>query len=209
MTSSQNLFSRIYRKNQPKQTQVLGIMASPRKGGNTDVLLDAALKAARESGAIIEKIIINDLSFVPCQACEEVREDGRCKIQDDFQKIYEAVLSADSIFVASPIYFGSISAQLKMLIDRFQCYWRAKHVTKTINDAAMKQGGFICVQASSGSDFFDNARAVMKNFFTTTGVEYCREVFCSGLEKKGSVKEKPDCMEKAAAMGEKLSSHSF
>ena len=200
------MFSRVYRKNQLKQAQVLGIMASPRKGGNTDVLLDAALEAARQSGAITEKIIINNLSFVPCQDCEDVREDGKCKIQDDFQKIYEAVLSADSIIIASPIYFGSISAQLKMLIDRFQCYWRAKHVTKTINSSIMKQGGFICVQASSRNDFFENAEFIMKNFFTTVGIEYCREVFCFKVEKKGSVKEKPNCMEKVVAMGEKLSS---
>ncbi|MCG2712525.1 MAG: flavodoxin family protein [Candidatus Omnitrophica bacterium] len=204
MPSSENLFSRVCRENRKKQTQILGIMASPRKGGNADILLEEVLKAARQSQAITEKIIINDLSFIPCQACEDTREDGRCKIEDDFQKIYEAVLRADSIVVASPIYFGSISAQLKMLIDRFQCYWRAKYVTKTIDEALMKQGGFICVQASSENIFFDNARSIMKNFFNTAGIEYCREIFCSGLEKKGSVKEKPDYMEKAAAMGEKL-----
>ena len=206
MASSQNLFSRVYRKASHKQTQVLGIMASARKAGNTDMLLDAALEEARQSGAQTDKIIINDLKFVPCQACVEVRDDGLCKIQDDFQKIYEAVLNADSIIVASPVYFGSISAQLKMLIDRFQCYWRAKYVTKTINSSIIKKGGFICIQASSENDFFNNSRDVLKNFFETAGIEYCQEVFCSGVEKKGSVKEKPDCMEKAAAMGEKLSS---
>ncbi|MFH1093658.1 MAG: flavodoxin family protein [Candidatus Omnitrophota bacterium] len=205
MTSSQNLFSRVYRKSQKKQKPMLGIMASARNGGNTDVLLDAALEAARGNGAIAEKIIVNDLRFIPCQACDDVREDGKCKIQDDFQKIYEAVLNADSIVVASPIYFGSVSAQLKMLIDRFQCHWRAKHAAKTIDNALVKQGGFICVQASSENDFFDNSRAIIKNFFATAGIEYCREVFCPGVEKKGSAKEQPDCMEKAAVMGEKLS----
>ncbi|MFH1093659.1 MAG: NAD(P)H-dependent oxidoreductase [Candidatus Omnitrophota bacterium] len=93
MTSSQNLFSRIYRKSQKKQKQMLGIMASARKGGNTDVLLDAALEAARGNGAIAEKIIVNDLKFIPCQDCDD---GGRGKIEDDFQKIYEPVLNADS-----------------------------------------------------------------------------------------------------------------
>jgi len=87
MSSSQNLFSRVYRKTSHKQTQVLGIMASARKAGNTDMLLDAALDGARQSGAQADKIIINDLKFVPCQACFEMRDDGLCKIQDDFQKI--------------------------------------------------------------------------------------------------------------------------
>ncbi len=205
MENSQNLFSRVYRKNQQKQVQVLGIMASPRKGGNSDMLLDAALKAAQQNGAMTEKIVINDLSFVPCQACDDVRGDGRCKIEDDFQKIYEALLRADSIFVASPIYFGSISAQLKMLIDRFQCFWLANHMTKTMGSVFLKQGGFICVQASSRNDFFENARFIMKNFFATAGIEYSREVFCSGIEKKGIVRDYSDCMEKAVAMGENLS----
>ncbi|MCK4993448.1 MAG: flavodoxin family protein [Candidatus Omnitrophica bacterium] len=205
MSSSGNLFSRVYRKTSQKQVQVLGIMTSPRKGGNSDVLLDAALAAARDNGAITEKIIISDLNLIPCQACVDVRDDGRCKIEDDFQKSYDAILRADSVIAAGPIYFGSINAQFKMLIDRFQCYWRAKYVIKSIDELMVKRGGFICVQASSRNDFFENARAIIKNFFTTVGIEYCREVFCAGLEGKGIVREEPNCMEKAAAMGEKLS----
>ena len=180
-------------------------MTSPRKGGNTDILLDAALNAALERGAEIEKIVVNDLTFAPCQACDDVRDDGRCNIEDDFQEIYDAILKADAVIIASPVYFGTVTAQLKMLIDRFQCHWRAKYIVKTIEKTFMKQGGFICIQASSRSDFFDNARSIMKNFFATVGIEYCREVFCTSIEKKGSVKDRPNCMEKAVVMGEKLS----
>jgi multimeric flavodoxin WrbA len=192
-------------KSNNPQKQVLGIMASPRKQANTDILLDAALKAARKHGAKTQKIVINDLNFVPCQDCENVRNDGKCKIEDDFQLVFEALLRADTVFVASPIYFGSISAQLKMLIDRFQCYWRTKYVTQTVDGIITKKGGFICVQASSRDDFFENARSIVKNFFVTAGIEYCREVFCSRIDKKGSVKNNSNCMEKAVVMGEKLS----
>lgn len=205
MSSAQNLFSRVYRKNQPKQTRVLGIMASPREGANTDILLEAVLDRARSNGAITDKIKVNELSLSACQACDDVLDTGRCKIPDDFQKIYDAVLTADSIVVASPVYFGSISAQLKILIDRFQCHWRARNLLKTINPSVMKKGGFICVQASFRQDFFDNAKAVVKNFFATADIEYSQEVFCPGLLSRESIREKPDCLKKAMAMGQQLS----
>ncbi len=204
MSGPKNLFSRVYRKTPQKQVQVLGVMTSPRKCGNSDILLDAALAAARDNGAITEKVVVNDLAFVPCQACVQVRDDGRCIIDDDFQKIYYAVLKADSIIVAGPIYFGSVSAQLKMLIDRFQCYWRAKYVLKTTDESMTKQGGFICVQGSSKNKFFENASAIVKNFFATLNIEYSREVFCFSLEGKGIVKKETDCIEKAQAMGAEL-----
>ena len=207
MSDSRNLFSRVYRKTPQKKMQVLGIMTSPRRGGNSDILLEAALEAAGSNGAVIEKIIVNDLNFVPCQACMETRDDGRCKIEDDFQKIYTAVFKADSIIVSGPIYFGSVSAQLKMLIDRFQCYWTARHVHKTIDESISKKGGFVCVQASGRNDFFENAKAIVKNFYAAAGIEYCREVFCPGVDGKASVKSEQDCMEKAQAMGERLSEY--
>ena len=204
MANAHGLFSRVYRRSQNKQIKVLGIMASPRRGGNSDILLEAALRAAEKNGAQTEKIIVNDLKIIPCQACDDVLDDGRCKIQDDFQKIYETILSADSVLVASPIYFGSITAQLKILIDRFQCHWRAKYLSNTIESIAIKQGGFICVQASSKNDFFENAGSIIKNFFTTAGIEYCLEIFCSKLGKKGSVRGFPEYIEKTGVMGEKL-----
>lgn len=204
MTNSRNLFSRVYRKSHFKQAQVLGLMASPRKKSNTDILLDTALKAAEEKGALIDKIIINELSFLPCQDCDDYGQDGRCKINDDFQKIYEAVLSADSIIVASPIYFGSITAQLKMAIDRFQCHWKEKFKNNKESSMSTKKGGFICIQASSRSDFFNNAKAVVRNFFATASIEYSQEVFCFNIEEKGSVYKHQDCIAKAKALGEAL-----
>lgn len=205
MSNGKNLFSKIYRKTEQKQKFILGIMASPRIGGNCDILIDKALETARENGAKTEKIIVNNLRFVACQSCEDIKDNGKCNIQDDFQRIYTAIIAADSIIIASPIYFGSVTAQLKTLIDRFQCHWRAINITKTRKLQSIKQGVFICVQASDRNDFFDNAKFVLKQFFATIGVEYKNEVLCKGIEGKGSVKNKSDCLEKAAVLGENLS----
>jgi len=204
MANVKNLFSRVYRKKETRSVQLLGIMASPRINGNSDILLDKALSMAEKSGAKTEKIVINNLRFTGCQSCEEVKDNGACKIEDDFQRIYAAVFSADAIIISSPIFFGSVSAQLKTMIDRFQCRWRAKNITQAIPDKPLKPGAFICVQASSRKDFFENAKFIVRHFFATIGFEYRRELFCPGLDQKGIVADFPDFLDKAAMLAEDL-----
>ena len=135
--------------------RVLGISGSPRKGGNTDTLLDKALEGARSKGAETEKVILNDLRMVPCQECEKVRDDGTCKIEDDFQGLYEKIKKADALILASPIFFGSLSAQTKIMIDRFQCYWRYKQGRKTKDE---RPGALILVEANTRESFFEKAK---------------------------------------------------
>lgn len=204
MANAKNLFSRVYRKQERKVMNVLGIMASPRINGNSDILLDKVLSAAEKNGARTEKIVINNLRFVGCQSCEDVKDSGACKIEDDFQRIYAAVSCADALVISCPIFFGSITAQLKTMIDRFQCHWRAKNITQTIPEKSLKPGAFICVQASSRSDFFDNAKFIIRHFFATIGVEYRAEIFCSQTDKKGSITNFPHFLEKASRLGEDL-----
>ncbi len=180
---------------------VLGLVGSPRPGGNTDMLVEQALSGARELGAKTEKIIINTLRMSACQDCDTVRDDGRCGIEDDFQCVYTKVLRANAIVLASPLYFGSVSAQTKTLIDRFQCHWRAFGRSPA---QRRKRGGFICVAASSRRDFFDNAAVVVKNFFATAGVQYYADLFCPELEEKGAAIARSDYMRKAAVLGREL-----
>ena len=112
--------------------KVLGINGSPRIGGNTDILLDKVLEGAESRGAQTEKVILNRLKFSPCQECENMRDDGTCLVEDDMQPLYKKIGEADAIVLASPIFFGSLSAQTKMMVDRFQCLWRAKYILKKI-----------------------------------------------------------------------------
>lgn len=182
----------------------LGINGSPRIGGNTDMLLDKALLGAKDKGAKIEKIILNNLKMIPCQECEKVKDDGTCKIEDDFQGLYTKIKKADALILASPIFFGSLSAQTKIMIDRFQCYWRYRHVLKKSVQAGKKPGAFIAVEASKREGFLDNAKSIVKNFFATINVEYKEEVFCQGIDQKGEVLKHPDFLENALEMGKSL-----
>ncbi len=183
---------------------ILGISGSPRRGGNTETLLDEALSGAREAGAKCEKIVLNELKMVPCQECETVKDDGTCKIEDDFQIVYSKIKKADGIIVASPIFFGSLSAQTKIMIDRYQCEWRYKNILKKTRQAKKKHGGFICVEASDREDFINNAKSIIKNFFVTTDIKYNTELIAKGLEKKTDASTRPDLLKQAYALGKSL-----
>ncbi|MDO9464951.1 MAG: flavodoxin family protein [bacterium] len=184
--------------------KVLGINGSPRRGGNTDILLDNVLKGAQNKGAEVEKIVLNDLEFSPCQECENMPNDGFCIIEDNMQTIYRKVEEADVIILASPIFFGSLSAQTKMMIDRFQCVWRAKYIFKKQVFGKRKIGVFISVEGSKRKDFFDNARSIVKNFFVTINADYKEDLFCFGIGEKGAILKHPELLKKAFRLGEKL-----
>lgn len=187
-----------------KLKRIVGISGSPRRGGNTEILLEGVLEAAKNNGADIKKIILNELNFSACQECENIRRDGICIVEDDWQKVFLEIENADAIIIASPIFFGSVSAQTKMMIDRFQCLWLAKNIFKTYKIKKIKSGAFICVEASQRKDFFENAKSIVKNFFATIDADYTEELFCQGIDKKGTISNKPECLKKASEIGKRI-----
>ncbi len=183
---------------------ILGISGSPRIGGNTDILLDRALEGARNKGAKTEKVILNTLRLSPCQECENMSDDGFCIFEDDFQLLFKKIENSDAVILASPIFFGSLSAQTKIMIDRFQCFWRAKYLLKINIAQKDKKGAFISVEGSQRQDFFDNAKSIVKNLFATINAEYSEELFCPGADEKASVLKHPDFLKKAFELGERI-----
>lgn len=166
--------------------RVLGIGGSPRRGGNTDILLDCALKAAKAEGAVVTKVILNNLKISPCQECGGCDKMGVCIIRDDMRGLYEKLAEAEVIIIASPIFFGSLSAQTKIMIDRCQSLWITKYILKkNIVSKKKRKGAFIAAGAAKRKDFFENARSIIKNFFATIDVSYTNELFCPVLIKKG------------------------
>ncbi len=182
---------------------VLGINGSPRKGGNTDILLEKALEGARDSGAKTEKIALNDLKFSACLECADMKDDGSCIVDDEMQLLYAKIREADVLIMASPVFFGSLSAQSKAMIDRFQCAWRARYIFKRDVFKKKKSGAFISVQAAERKDFFDSAKAIVKNFFAVVNASYKEELFCGKLEEKGDALKHPDHLKRAYELGKR------
>jgi len=98
--------------------KIIGINGSPRTDGNTSYLVETALKSAETLGAEIEIINLGSADIEPCVACDICKATGECAIYDDMREINEKLMKSDGIIVGSPVYFGSVTAQLKMLIDR-------------------------------------------------------------------------------------------
>ena len=98
--------------------KVLAVSASPRKGGNSDVLCDQLLKGASESGNEVEKINLSGLKISPCVACYGCRKSGRCVKKDDMERVLDKLIHADVIILATPVYFYFMDAQMKIMIDR-------------------------------------------------------------------------------------------
>lgn len=98
---------------------ILILKGSPRERGNSAVLADRAAEGARLAGAQVESIYLHGLDIRPCDACD-LCSDGKCVIEDDMQPLYPKLAAADAILLASPVYWFTYSAQLKLCIDR--CY---------------------------------------------------------------------------------------
>lgn len=104
--------------------RVLILSGSPRKGGNSDSLCEQFAKGAQEAGHKVEKIWIQGKKIAPCLACYYCKDhNGECAIRDDMKEVLDKMMAADVLVLSSPVYFYSISAQLKSIIDRTVARW--------------------------------------------------------------------------------------
>lgn len=104
-------------ENKPKQA--LGIVGSPRRGGNTETLVDEVLRGAKEADAIVEKVILNELRITPCQDCEDCMKGGECIEQDDMIPLLKQMRGSQVWVLGTPVYFWGPTAQFKGFLDRW------------------------------------------------------------------------------------------
>ena len=183
--------------------KVLGIMGSPRMQGNTDLMLDEALKGSASQGAEVEKILADKLQITACKEYYACLKDGNCVIKDDMDAVYEKLLAADAVIIASPIFFYTISAQLMPLISRCQALWARKYILKSM-DIPEKRGAFIAVGATRGEKLFDGPKLTIKYFFQAINAGYTDELLIRGVDKKGEIKDHPTTLADAGELGERL-----
>lgn len=111
-------------KEEQPMKKVLILSGSPRKDGNSDLLCSEFMRGAQESGNEVQKIFVRSKKIVPCNACYYCRDHGgKCALNDDMSEILDAMQAADVIVMASPVYFYSIDAQMKIIIDRSLARW--------------------------------------------------------------------------------------
>ncbi len=185
--------------------KVLGIMGSPRRQSNTEILLDKALEGAREAGAEVEKVLVSKLKISPCLEIYACLKDGDCAIKDDMQLLYKKLLEADHIIFASPIFFYGITSQAKAVIDRCQALWARRHVLGMGKEnKRVRRGAFISVGATRGTKLFEGAVLTVKYFFDAIGVKYSGDLLVRGIDNKGQIGEHPAALEDAFRLGREL-----
>jgi multimeric flavodoxin WrbA len=104
--------------NTKMKKNILVISSSPRKGGNSDMLCDQFIAGATDSGHKAEKIVLTEMKINYCTGCGICLEKKACPQKDDMSEILDKMTAADVIVMATPVYFYSMSAQMKTLIDR-------------------------------------------------------------------------------------------
>jgi len=188
-------------------TKVLGIFGSPRKGGNTDLLLEEALKGAIQEGAQVERIHLADLHVLPCKECHGCDRTGECIVEDDMQAIYPKLMEADIVFLASPIFFYGITGWAKALVDRSQAIWVRKYLLKDPSfstEVKKRKGFFISVGATKGQKLFEGAILTVKYFFDAIHAEYAGDLLVRGVDAKGDILKQTDILRQAFEAGRTL-----
>jgi multimeric flavodoxin WrbA len=182
---------------------LLAVSSSPRYGGNSELLLDSFCAGASDQGWHVEKVHLNKLKFNACQACDLCAGKGQCVVKDGMQEIYPKLLASQGLVFATPIYFGTVSAQAKMFIDRFQSWWHAKYVLNN-PPVAIEEGRkafFLCVGAMENKEYAENATKVAKIFFHCINHKFAGSLCFRGFDEKGSIKNEPEALKAAYQSG--------
>ena len=175
---------------------ILILAGSPRKGGNTDLLVEAFVKGASQKHHV-EVVSVHDYKVNPCMGCNACfkNESNSCVQKDDMSLIYEKMAVADMLVIASPVYFYGLSAQLKAVIDRFHNPIRDTfHIKKT---------ALLLVGAASLPELFDGILAQYRlclNFFK---LENAGRVLVRGVKDKGDIRN-TGALHEAFELGLKL-----
>ncbi len=186
---------------------ILAVYGSPRRNGNTSKLLAQAVSGAQQEGADVSEVVLRDLKLSPCMEIYGCKKDGRCVIQDDFQHLYDQILACDGMMLASPIFFYTVSAHTKILMDRCQSLWVKKY---WINQTPFgdwqptRKGLFLSVGATQGRKLFDGALLTVKYFFDPLDMELWRWLLYRGLDEEGAVDAHPEYLSEAKDAGQAL-----
>jgi len=184
--------------------RLLAIAGSPRRGGNTDLLLEKFVKGAVEAGAETKTLIACSLKIEGCRNCEACLITGQCKIQDDMQPVYREMELADFLVIASPLQFMSVPAQLKALIDRCQALWARKYILKIppLGDIRPRKGFFISVGGRRNQPtLFDAEKVTIKTLFKVLDIVYTGDLLVPEVDAKGAISQKPEALQKAFQEG--------
>jgi multimeric flavodoxin WrbA len=184
--------------------EIAAVFGSPRRQGNTSILLKKAISGAREAGAQVTEIVLRDLKMSPCLEIYGCKADGRCVIKDDYGEIESLFQRIDGLMLASPIFFYTVSAHTKILMDRCNSLWVKKYwIDKKPfgQQRYPRKGLFISVGSTKGRRLFDGALLSVKYFMDALDMELWHSLVYRGIETEGQIADHPTALDDAHEAG--------
>jgi multimeric flavodoxin WrbA len=185
--------------------KVYGIIGSPKKGGNVDLLVSQVLNGARSRGAEIHTIYLNDLDIKPCQGCGVDPYPEYCLFEDGMREVYDALQSCDAVVLGSPVYFDTVSAQIKLMIDRCNClmpYVGRPDGTFGFERRVKRKKRGIFVSSAGVEQEFETIKKTVGGFFMWANVEWIDTILHPHDENElGGVRNDRKLMDMAFEVG--------
>jgi multimeric flavodoxin WrbA len=182
--------------NLSKVKKVLGLMGSPRRNGNTEILVDTVLAGAEEHGAATEKVLLGTLEIAPCRACDSCRKTGKCIHEDDMVGLIEQMKEADVWVLGTPVYWWGPTAQFKAFLDRWYGIY---------NQGIFKGKDIVLVVPleSNNETVYNPTLDMFKGIMDYLGMNHIGTVLATRVYEKGAVNDHPEYLDMAREIGRK------
>lgn len=176
--------------------EILGLVGSPRRGGNTDILMDVVLDGAQANNHKVKKLYLRDFDIGPCIDCRGCKKGERtCVLDDGMNELYERLDSADVIVFGTPVYWCAPSGPMKLLVDRLRPY--------VANGRLKGKKGIVIAPAKDGPGDADLLTEMFRRTFGFLGMEAVGQVLGTAYDPRDILGDE-QAMERAAAIGKAL-----
>jgi len=187
--------------------EIAAVYGSPRRKGNTSTLLEQAVAGAKDAGAHVTEIVLRDLKMSPCLEIYGCKKSGSCVIKDDFQTVESLLQRIDGLMLASPIFFYSVSAHTKILMDRCNSLWVKKYWVEKKPFGQKhypRKGLFMSVGSTRGKRLFDGAVLSVKYFMDALDMQLWKTLLYREIETEGQIREHSSALQEAYDAGHAL-----
>jgi multimeric flavodoxin WrbA len=181
--------------------KVIGIIASPRKNGNTETLVQEVLSAAAENGSQVESYRLNDLDSSGCQACMYCKTHDRCRQEDELSRLMESMKTADAVVFSSPVYYWQFSSQFRTFIDRLYMFLNPDFTVKLPKG---KKAVVITSQGGPDEKAFINVFADFDKLLAMYGFTKAGAIHMVAGGNPSTARERKDLMDQARSLGRAL-----
>ncbi|MDK2887955.1 MAG: hypothetical protein PWP72_833 [Thermoanaerobacter sp.] len=179
--------------------KVVGIVGSPRRGGNTETLVERVLAGAAAAGAETQMFYLNEMNIRGCQACNHCKEHGCCRQDDDMASLYRALHEAGGIVLGSPVYMSYVTAQTKLFLDRLFAF-----LGPDLSSTLPPGKKFAMVYSQGGGNDREMIEGLARHVGRMLGMQVVGVTGGNGMNAPGAVKNNPALLEEAFRLGREL-----